>query len=79
MSRLEDLSVAFRNEQIMKNDYNANDPYTSSHSDALSNGDELGKDELNGSVGGLTDIKTRKSLLIKNKFTSNNEYNSSNA
>jgi hypothetical protein len=79
MSRLEDISIAFRNQNLVRNDYKANDQYTLGHPDTLSDGDELGKDEVNGSVGSLTDIKTRERNLVKNKFNKNNEYNAGNA
>ena len=42
-------------------------------------GDEQGKGENNGSIGSSTDIKTRETLLAKNKFTPNKEYNDSTA
>jgi hypothetical protein len=75
MSRLEDMSVGFRKEEIARNDYNQNKPYNQGHPDALSTGDEPGKGENSGEVGGATDIKTRKTLVVKNKFTPNKEYN----
>lgn len=75
MSRLEDMSVGFRKEEIARNDYNQNKPYDQGNPDALSTGDEPGKGEFNGSIGGATDIKTRKTLVVKNKFTPNKEYN----
>jgi len=75
MSRLEDISLPFRKDAIAKNDYDLNDPYNQGHADALSTGDEDGKGELNGEVGGATDIKTRKNLIAKNKFNQNREYN----
>lgn len=79
MSRLEDISKEFRDKLLVKNIYGNNDGYTSSHANALSDGDEHGKGEKSGSIGGATDIKTRTSLLAKNKYSSNNDYNSSNA
>jgi hypothetical protein len=79
MSKLEDSSVAFRKTLIAKNDYTGNKPYVAGHPDALSTGDENGKGEVNGSVGGLTDIKTREALIAKNKYNSNRTYNASTA
>lgn len=79
MSRLEEISKQYRDSLLVKNIYGNNDGYTSSHPNALSDGDEHGKGEKSGSIGGATDIKTRSSLLVKNKYTSNNDYNSSNA
>jgi hypothetical protein len=79
MSRLEDISVPFRKIEIARNDYDNNDQYNAGHPDALSTGDEQGKGEVNGEVGGATDIKTRKVLMTKNKFNRNREYNAGTA
>jgi len=79
MSKLEDMSVEFRDDQIKKNNYTQNDEYRPSHPDTLSDGDELGKDEFNGSVGSLSDIKARESMMKFNKYNRNNEYNDLNA
>lgn len=79
MSKLEIISQPFRDAAITKNDYDKNDEYVASHADALSDGDELGKGEKQGSVGGLTDIKTRKALIAKNKYNSGYIYDSSTA
>ena len=79
MSRLEDLGATFRNEMIVKNTYKLEGgEYTVSHTNALSNGDEQGKGEMNDSIGGITDINMRNSLLTKNKFKDEG-YTSSNA
>jgi hypothetical protein len=79
MSRLEGESVGFRNKLIAKNDYNYNEEYNVGNPDALSTGDEQGKGELNGSVGGATDIKQREKLIAKNKYNYNKEYNDATA
>jgi hypothetical protein len=79
MSRLEDSSIVFRKQNLAKNQYNINDPYNASHSNALSNGDDKGKGEMNGDAGSATDIKTREKLVAKNKFNRNKEYNSATA
>jgi len=79
MSRLEDISVPFRKSNIAKNGFDQNDEYNVGHPDALSTGDEFGKGELNGQVGGATDIKVRNSLLTKNKFNRNKEYDNASA
>jgi hypothetical protein len=79
MSRLEDISVPFRKNLVAKNDYDNNDPYNAGNPDALSTGDEQGKGEVNGEVGGATDIKVRKTLIAKNKFNRNREYNAGTA
>jgi len=79
MSRLEDMSVAFRKREMTRNSYNSNDEYNISNPNALSDGDEKGKGELNDSVGGLTDIKTRQKSMVKNKYNANDQYDSSKA
>lgn len=79
MSRLLENSGEFREKQIVRNSYDNNDKYNVAHPNALSDGDELGKGELNGSVGSATDISRRKLLKTKNMYNSNNEYDASNA
>ena len=79
MSRLEDVSLPFRKCTIAKNDYDNNDQYTVGHPDALSTGDEDGKGEQNGQVGGTTDIRMRECLATKNRYNRNREYNAGTA
>ena len=79
MSRLEEISLEFRERSIVKNDYNNDDAYVVGHPDALSTGDELGKGEVNGEVGSATDIKTRKVLMVKNKYNKDRPYDASTA
>ncbi len=74
---LEEYNKQFRTEELAKNKYGNNNQYTEGHPDALSDGDELGKGELNGSVGSKTDIEQRKKLLSKNIYSPNNPYDSS--
>lgn len=74
MSKLEDVSIPYRKFLVAKNTYDNNDQYTVGHPDALSTGDENGKGEVNGEVGGATDIKVRKTLIAKNKYNNNKEY-----
>ena len=75
MSRIEDKSLPFRKQNVARNSYDNNDEYNVGHSNALSDGDELGKGEVNGQIGGLTDIKTREKSMAKNMFNKNREYN----
>ncbi|MFA5207137.1 MAG: hypothetical protein WC428_00405 [Candidatus Paceibacterota bacterium] len=79
MSRLEDVSLPFRKCAVAKNDFTDNDQYSTGHPDALSTGDEDGKGELNGSIGGKTDIKTRNCEITKNKFQQDRQYDASTA
>lgn len=77
MSRLLESGEEFRNNQISKNKYDKNTYYSESHPNALSDGDEFGKGELNGSIGGITDIDQRNKQKVKNLYTSNKEYGQS--
>lgn len=79
MSRLEDKSLPFRKQNVARNSYNNNDEYSVGHPNALSDGDELGKGEVNGQIGGLTDIKLREKSIAKNLFNKNKEYNAGTA
>ncbi len=76
MSKLEDIGAVQRQSLAAKNTYNNNDEYNISHSNAVSNGDEKGKGEMNGEAGSATDIKTRNTLITKNKFKNGKEYTS---
>ena len=76
MSRLEESGKEYREKLIVKNSkINQNNPYNISHTSAVSDGDEFGKNP-NGSQ---IDIEAREKLLTKNKFSKNKEYNHSNA
>lgn len=75
MSNLEKTSVEFRKKLIAKNTYDKNVAYEQGHANALSDGDEKGKGEKNGEVGGATDIKSRKVAAAKNKYNTNKQYN----
>jgi hypothetical protein len=79
MSRLEEMSKQYREEQISRNDYDKNDEYSGTHPDALSDGDELGKGEKNDSVGSKTDIEQRNLQKARNKYNFNKPYNDSTA
>jgi hypothetical protein len=60
------------------NDYKDidNQRYSVTHPNALSDGDEHGKGDNNNQVGGLTDIRTKNTLLYQsgNKFKPNKGY-----
>lgn len=79
MSRLLDNSKEFRDKLLAKNFHSKENEYQIGNTRALSDGDEKGKGEFNGSVGSSTDIQKRKELLAKNRFGKNNEYDISNA
>jgi hypothetical protein len=67
-------SESFRNREVVRNKYKSTSEYRSGHPNALSDGDEHGKGENGGSIGGATDIKQRKIAEARNTFTKNNQY-----
>jgi hypothetical protein len=76
MSRLEKSGEEYRKELISKNyKINQNNPYNISHTSAVSDGDDFGKNP----DGSQADIEARGKLLAKNKYSVNKEYNISNA
>jgi hypothetical protein len=79
MSRLETISKEFREKTLAKNAYSSNDDYGVSHPNAISDGDNKGKGENNGSVGSAADIQAREKSLVKNKFSPNKPYDSASA
>jgi hypothetical protein len=59
-----------------RNYYQAEKPYSASHPNALSTGDEKGKGQVgdSGDVGGLTDINTRIDNTGRNFYKSTHRY-----
>jgi hypothetical protein len=82
MSRLLANSEQYRKREFARNTstlFTPNDPYNTAHSKALSDGDEKGKGENSGSIGGLTDIQKRHEGEAKNMYNKNKPYNDSRA
>ena len=79
MSRLEEISEQYRKREIVRNSYDKEDTYAGTHPNALSDGDEKGKGEKNGSIGSATDIKQRQIAATKNKYNTNRPYDDSTA
>ena len=82
MSRLLENSDEFRKREFARNTstlYNPNDPYSVGHDNALSDGDEKGKGEKDGSIGGLTDIQKRHQSDAKNMYNKDRPYDASRA
>jgi hypothetical protein len=80
MSRLLENSKDFREREFARNTstlYNPNDPYGNAHPNALSDGDEKGKGENSGSIGGLTDIQKRQEGSARNMYNKNRPYDDS--
>jgi hypothetical protein len=76
MSRLEESGKEYREMLMAKNaKINPNNQYNISHTSAVSDGDDFGKNP----DGSRADIEAREKLLPKNKFNKNKEYNISNA
>lgn len=71
---LNKYSEAFRNRELVRNKYKQTNEYRASHPNALSDGDDLGKGENNGSIGSATDIRERNKSEARNTFTKNNPY-----
>ena len=63
-----------------RNDFKPTDPYSSTHPDALANGDKIGRgtgvelDIYNQSIGTSTDVFERKDDLKVNRYSTNNPY-----
>jgi hypothetical protein len=72
--QLTKIAEAQRNALLAKNDYNTSKEYSAVSKDALSDGDEKGKGELNGAIGSATDKIEKTKLVVKNTFTPNNQY-----
>lgn len=70
------VDIATRNSNIGTNKFkDANGQiYNAGHPAALSDGDEHGRGENNGSIGTQTDISTRDSNTSRNLFNENNQY-----
>ena len=79
MTELEKLANLYRKEHITKNLYATSNEYSDNNKNALSDGDEKGKGENNGSIGSSVDIQNRIANTVKNKFSPSNEYSSVNA
>ncbi len=78
MGKLLEFSEDFRTENKKRNIYNSGEKYEPGHTRALSDDmtPEWGKGEVDGRVGGWTDIKTRETLKAKNDYNSNEQYGS---
>lgn len=74
LSPLEIISEKFRTELLNKNNYNNNNNYSSTNKNVLSDGDDKGKGDLNGSVGSKTDINTRIENINKNTYGNKKPY-----
>lgn len=73
-TELEIIAENEREKLLVKNIYNADDSYSSSHKNAISDGDEKGMGDNNGVVGTSNDNLIRNDLLLKNKFRLGREY-----
>ena len=77
-TQLEILAEKLRKEVISKNSYNSSNGYSSINKNALSDGDERGKGDVNGQVGSSIDIQNRIANLGRNRYNNGNEYSSVN-
>jgi len=82
MSRLLKNSGEFRDREFARNSstlFTPNDEYNVGHEHAKSDGDEKGKGENDGSIGGATDITKREQSAAKNIYNQNKPYDASRA
>ena len=73
-TQLEILAEKYRKEVLGVNSYNDKNFYSSVNKNALSDGDEKGKGDVNGQVGSSVDIQNRMDNMARNRYGSNNEY-----
>ena len=69
---LEVKGIEARNESLVRNDYTRNDEYSSTHPDALSNGDPLGKGTGHGGHTHSIPDCTRPSSIDYSNFDTTN-------
>ena len=77
-TQLEILAEQYRREHLTKNAYVDKNEYSSNHPNAMSDGDEKGKGDVNGKVGSLSDINARTANMTKNVYNEENKYSSIN-
>lgn len=73
-TKLDEFSRPFFERNVARNKFSEIEQYSENHPDALSDGDELGKGEFNGSIGGRTDILTREKNTARNFYSPKNQY-----
>ena len=73
-SQIDLISGNFRQEALARNNYQGTKTYDSNHPNAMSDGDERGKGDNNGSIGSSTDINLRVDALGRNKYGPNVGY-----
>ena len=76
VSNLMEIAKKVRPKMEQRNFYQPTNMYNLSHPDAISDGDDLGREPKNesGTIGTKTDINQRKTLLAKNLFTEKRPY-----
>ena len=77
ISPLEEFANKYRPTELVINRYQSTkNEYSSTNKDAISDGDELGKGEnpANGSIGSKTDILTRNTEVVINRYGPTNPY-----
>lgn len=79
MSRLLENSEEYRQRNKSRNTFTSEDDYNTGHPDALSDGDEMGRGQVNNQVGTSTDIRKREELATKSMYNKNKPYNINNA
>lgn len=77
-TQLEILANKYRTEILGPNVYKDNNEYSSVNKNALSDGDDKGKGDVNGQVGSSVDIQNRIDNMGRNRYSIVNEYSSIN-
>lgn len=73
-NQLSTVANAKRLAMLAANRINANNPYSRTHPDALSDGDSYGRGEYNTVVGTREDLAARRAQVAFNQYGPNNVY-----
>ena len=76
MSKLSQIADAERKIELARKSYQEDKPYSATHKNALSDGDEHGKGETT-TVGSVTDMTERAKGVAKNTYNQNKPYDHS--
>jgi len=77
-TNLEKIAEKQRKIALARNEYDNDGKYGSTNKNALSDGDNKGKGDVDGQVGSRTDINNRISITGKNEYGDNNGYGVTN-
>jgi hypothetical protein len=63
-----------RIDNLNRNTYNGSNGYSSNHPNAISDGDDKGKGQLDKNIGSATDIRNRNESVVRNKYGETKRY-----